>query len=135
MRRLANRVILLLLITSLTGVVLADDVGETLEGAFVWTDTDDEVSGDLKAVFTKTGDVEWNVAFHFQWSGEPRVWTGTATGNLHSGTLSGRVTTDTEPPHTYTFTGEFKDEVFDGTHAGIHEDGESRHTGTLTLGR
>jgi hypothetical protein len=135
MTRLAFCAIAPLLVATFAGLALADDLGETLEGAFVWTDTDDEVSGDLKAVFTKNGDAEWNVAFHFQWGDEPRVWTGTATGNLHSGTLSGRVTTDTEPPHTYTFTGEFKDGIFDGTHAGIHEDGESRHTGTLTLGR
>ena len=91
---------------------------------------------DLEAKFTSTGDNTWKVVFHFEWEGEPRVWNGTAKGNLEKGKLEGEAVMDkTDEPATFTFTGKFKNGKFSGTHSRLGKEGKSRATGTLTLGR
>ena len=135
MTRFAMRALLFLLVASLAGIALAEE-SETLTGTFVWERDDGEISGDLEARFTSTGDNTWNVTFHFDWEGEPRIWKGTAKGSLKKGKLEGEATMDKkDKPATFTFTGKFKGGTFKGTHARIRKEGEPRATGRLTLGR
>jgi hypothetical protein len=129
------RALVLLLVASLTGIAFADD-SETLTGTFVWERDDGEISGDLEARFTSTGDETWKVTFHFEWEGESRVWNGTAKGSLEKGKLEGEAVMDkADDPSTFTFKGKFKRGNFKGTHAQISKEGEPHATGTLTLGR
>jgi len=110
----------------------ADDAPQgarTLLGEFVWTDTG--ISGDLEAVFTPAGDDLWDVAFHFEFRGEPHVYSGTARGNLADGELSGEVQNETKQ-RTFTFGGKFDGATYKGTHAETTP-GRARDTGTLTL--
>ena len=111
------------------GNAVAEDT-ETLKGSFLWNNEDQ--TGDLEAVFSKTGDNTWDVAFHFEWEGAPRTFSGTAEGSLSSGELKGEVMSDGERPSPFYFTGSFEDGVFKGTHGGMRN-GEKREAGTLTL--
>ena len=59
----------------------------TLTGEFVWTQRDN--SGSVEAVFTPTGEGEWEVAFNFNFRGTPHLYSGTAKGSLSEGELNG----------------------------------------------
>ncbi len=116
----------------LVGYAVAAEAAEkpaTLSGSFVWEHGN--TSGDLEAVFTPNGEGSWDVAFHFEFRNNPHTYTGTATGNLGSGELSGTVQNETKK-RTFTFAGSFEGGVFNGTHAEIGPDREMP-TGTLTL--
>lgn len=116
------------------GAIADDAASVTLEGDFVWERSDGNHEGDLKAVFTPTGDGEWDVAFHFEWQDGPHVYAGTAKGSLTSGALEGEVENDNEERKTtFRFQGSFEDGTFTGTHAAIGKDGELKDTGTLSL--
>ncbi len=112
-------------------VFASEDV--TLNGKFVWVRDDGTSEGDLKAVFTPTGENRWDVAFHFEWEDGPHVYAGTAEGNLRDGKLRGEVLNDSEErPSTFRFEGAFENGVFSGKHAYLDE-GEPKEMGTLTL--
>ena len=111
------------------GLVTGADEKRTLNGSFEWTATGKK--GDLRAVFTPTGEGKWDVAFHFEFRGQPHIYAGTAEGTLKGGDLKGRVLND-EKDRTFIFTGSFTEGEFHGTHAEI-EDGSEHPTGTLTL--
>ncbi len=117
-----------LLLLAAVGAVSAGDP-TTLEGSFLWKDKD--ITGDLKAVFTETGANTYDVAFHFMWEEKPRVWEGTAEGNLNKGKLSGTIL-DEKKENTFSFSGKAKRGVFKGTHFS-HRGEEPREMGTLTL--
>jgi len=105
----------------------------TLEGSFYWNISEKGRRGDLIGVFTPTSQDSWDVAFHFEWEGEPRVWKGSAQGSLTEGSLKGEVQTDDpEYQFTFRFSGDFKDGTFHGTHGQL-EEGELEDRGTLTL--
>jgi hypothetical protein len=103
--------------------------GTTLNGSFVWEHGN--TTGDLEAVFTPTGEATWDVSFHFTFRNQPHTYSGTASGSLSEGTLSGTVMNETKK-RTFTFGGTFDDGVFSGEHAEVGESG-SMQTGTLTL--
>jgi len=109
-----------------------DDV--TLEGAFVWDREDGSREGDLKAIFTPTGDGEWSVAFHFDWEDGPHVYSGTCSGSL-DGELSGDIVSDGEREMKFKFSGSFEDGTFSGTHNFVTDEGDLKRAGTLTLGK
>ncbi len=133
MIRTAWRVILILLVVSLAGVAIAEGE-QTLNGTFAWVKDDGESTGDLEAVFTKTGEGKWDVVFHFVWEGKPRAWEGTAQGSLSEGDLAGEVVTgDSDNPTIFKFKGSFTDGAFTGTHGRVRE-GKLSETGTITLG-
>ena len=111
------------------GLATSADGKRTLKGTFNWTDM--KKSGDLEAVFTPTGEGKWDVAFHFEFRGEPHTYAGTAEGSLSDGDLKGRVLND-KGNRTFIFKGTFDDGVFHGTHAEVGDDGE-HDTGSLTL--
>lgn len=122
----------LLALAGLAGTTAASEP-VTLEGGFVWERSDGNQTGDLKAVFTPTGDGTWDVAFHFDWEDGPHVYAGTAEGSLTEGELSGRVNNDSEDrPGSFVFKGTVADGSFSGTHAWL-EGEEEKSTGTLTL--
>ncbi len=100
-----------------------------LKGAYVWDPRGK--SGDLEALFTATGEKQWDVAFHFTFKDEDQVYSGTAEGSLTDGAMKGRVLNEQES-RAFTFKGSFADGAFSGTHA-EEEDGGERATGTLTL--
>ena len=102
----------------------------TLKGEFVWSNRDR--SGGLEAVFTPVGERKWEVSFHFTFRGADHVYSGTAEGSLSEGELSGSVQNENQR-RTFTFSGEFKDGRFSGTHAEI-DGAREQQTGTLTLG-
>ena len=103
-----------------------------VEGAFPLG----ERTGDLKAVFTPTGEGEWDVAFHFDWEDGPHVYKGTAKGDITAGEFGGEVENDNpERQATFRFRGSFEDGKFLGTHGSLQKDGTLRDTGTMSLTR
>ena len=123
---------LIVFLVAFGGILAAE--GVTLKGSFVWERKDDNRNGDVTAVFTPTGDNQWDVSFHFDWEDGPHIYSGTATGDLSGGDLKGAVEGDSEDRKmSFRFTGSFKDGTFTGTHAFLDKEGELRPTGTLTL--
>jgi hypothetical protein len=110
-------------------VIALADGKKTLNGEFNWIGRD--VSGDLEAVFTPTGEGSWDVDFHFDFRGSPHVYSGTAEGSLSDGKLEGQVRNE-DKKRSFTFTGSFDDGKFSGTHAETTA-GREASTGTLTL--
>jgi len=104
-----------------------------LAGSFFWKGGDEPVNGDLTTVLTPSGKGEWDVAFHFDWEGEPHVFAGKAKGSL-DGELVGNVSSD-DPDHPlkFEFRGAFADGEFAGTHGYWNRKGELVPTGTLKL--
>lgn len=103
---------------------------QTLKGSYMWEQAQE--TGALEAIFTPDGAGHWKVAFHFTFQGEAHVYSGTADGSLTNGSLAGRVQTDSGKG-VFTFSGEFKDGKFQGSHARLTAGNEER-TGTLSLG-
>jgi len=101
----------------------------TLTGAYEWSARGS--SGDLEAVFTPTGENTWDVSFHFEFRGEAHTYSGTAEGALGDGSLSGTVLNE-KKKRTFSFTGEFAEGEFSGTHSERHGTSDV-DTGTLTL--
>ena len=99
----------------------------TLTGEYVWNRGP---TGDLKAVFTETGEGTWDVSFHFDFRETPHTYTGVAKGSM-SGKLSGEVKNE-DKKRTFSFEGEFKDGVFSGNHEELTPS-RAGETGTLTL--
>ena len=112
--------------------ILADDE-VTLSGSYVWERPDETNEGELDAVFTPDGEGEWQVAFRFDWEGEPHVFEGTASGSF-SGDLTGNVASD-DPSHPlkFEFKGAFSAGTFSGTHGYFNSKGELVDSGTLKL--
>ena len=135
MKRVAKIVLAASVLAIFITGAIAENSEVTLEGSFVWARDDGDHTGDLKAVFTPSGDDAWNVAFHFVWEDEPHIYAGTATGNLKSGSLEGEVENDSEERKTtFRFAGNFEDGVFKGTHGAL-KDGELNELGTMELKR
>ncbi len=101
----------------------------TLTGEFRWEEMGR--SGDLRTVFTPTGEGTWDVVFYFRFHGESHVYRGTAEGSLSRGALRGTVL-DEDRERTFTFEGAFKNGEFAGTHSEVFSGGAEK-TGTLTL--
>jgi len=118
--------VLLLLIPSLAGA----EGSQTLSGQFAWSQGPE---GDLEAVFTPTGTDEWDVAFYFNFRNEDHVYSGTAQGSLTDGELKGTVKNE-DKRRTFTFSGRFKDDKFEGSHAETTK-GTPKATGTISLSR
>jgi len=118
-----------LVIAGTTGTGRAAEDSATLNGEYVWENGN--ATGDLEAVFTPSGEGEWNVSFNFTFRNKPHTYSGTAKGNLAEGALQGTVLNENKK-RTFMFEGTFEDGVFIGTHKEL--DGEkSFSTGTLTL--
>jgi len=111
-----------------TAVAVAGEE-QTLTGEYRWKAGKE---GALEAVFTPTGEGEWEVDFHFKFRGGKHVYSGTATGSLTEGALEGTVFNESKK-RTFTFAGDFEDGKFSGKHAEI-TGGHEQSTGTLTLG-
>ena len=129
---IAVTVLTLLLSVQDGAVPSGDEI--TLTGEFLWKHMNH--TGDLDAVFTKTGDGAWGVEFRFVWEGELHVFHGTAEGSLTDGELRGNVVTENpERPQTFFFSGKSERGRFTGTHTALQASGGTHPTGTLTLGR
>ena len=118
-----------MLCVAVAGLASGADSNRTLKGTYEWTNSGK--TGELKAIFTPTGEGKWDVAFHFEFEGQPHVYAGTAEGSLSEGALKGTVKTENKK-RTFTFTGAIHDGTFTGTHADLSAEGE-QPTGTLTL--
>ena len=135
LRKIGFGLAMLLILSGLGGISLAGDE-VTLQGQFVWNTTSgEEVTGDLKAIFTPTGEDAWDLAFHFEWEGEAKVYSGTVHGSLSEGALEGEVNDggEGENRHTYRIRGSFKDGEFAGVHTILSNEDGPRDLGTLTL--
>ena len=130
MRRIAVWVAAVALVLTVFGAGTAAEEERTLTGTYLWEDRGR--GGDLEVVFTPTTEGVWDVAFHFTFRDKPHVYSGTAEGSLSDGGLKGKVFNENKK-RTFTFSGEFKDGEFNGTHAEI-KGGKENRTGTLTLG-
>ena len=86
----------------------------------------------LPGAGSKTGDGEWDVAFHFDWEKEPHIYRGSCNGKL-DGELSGTIVGDGERKMNFRFSGKFEDGTFSGTHQFVDDEGEAKDSGTLTL--
>jgi hypothetical protein len=129
--KLLKSLTLLLAAALLLVPATADADGEqTLTGEYQWDQGG--ASGDLKAVFTPTGEGTYDVSFYFNFRGRPHTYTGTAKGSLTDGGLEGTVENDNKR-RTFTFQGTAEGGRFSGTHAEITS-GDEYRTGTLQLG-
>ena len=128
MKKAALFLILVTLLLPLGQSAMADGT-QTLTGEYVWTNRDSR--GDLKAVFTPTGEGTWDVTFYFKFRGEPHEYAGSAEGSLTEGALKGKVKNE-DRKRTFTFEGAFENGKFRGTHEETTP-GRARETGTLTL--
>jgi hypothetical protein len=108
----------------------ADDNTQTMTGEY--RRLNERSRGEVKSVFTSTGEGTWTVSFHFDYRKKPHIYTGTAAGSLTDGKLSGKVLNE-DQSRTFTFEGTVENGAFRGTHAEVGG-GEARKTGTLTLG-
>ena len=126
-------IVLASLLATTAPLVLAGDKADThtLTGEYQWNRQEDP--GPIKAVFVATDANQWDVSFYFNFRDEDHVYSGTATGSLSEGTLTGEVMSDGEEPRPFFFEGAFEDGVFNGTHGTKGED--SQETGTITLSR
>ena len=107
----------------------ADDEGsQTMLGEYYWTGGN--TGGELKAVFTATGEDTWDVDFFFDFRSKPHVYSGTAEGSLTDGPLEGTVKNENRR-RTFVFGGKVVESRFTGEHAEITQD--ERRTGTLEL--
>ncbi len=118
------------------GVVIAEDAKgaedaekaeTTLVGEYQWNRGP---TGDLKAVFTPTGEGTWDVSFYFDFRDKPHTYSGTAEGSM-DGALSGEVQNENKK-RTFIFEGSFKDGVFEGNHEETTPE-RAGETGTLML--
>ena len=100
----------------------------TFSGHYDWDAQD--LSGNLEAVFTPTGESTWDVSFHFTFQG-PHTYVGTAEGNLVTGKLEGTVVNERET-RTFDFSGTVKKGKFRGTHYESTNGARSK-TGTMSL--
>ncbi len=133
MRVAATAVTVLTLLLSVQDGAVSSGDEVTLTGEFLWKHMNH--TGDLDAVFTRTGDRAWAVEFRFVWEGELHVYRGTAEGSLTDGELRGNVVRDNpERPQTFFFAGRFERGRFTGTHTALQASGGTHPTGTLTLG-
>lgn len=122
------------LLLLVTGIVAAAPEEVRLEGSFLWERGDEKIEGELTSVrLTPSGEGTWEIAFRFDWEGEPHVFSGTAEGSL-SGELAGNVASD-DPGHPlkFEFRGAFADGQFSGTHGYWNAKGDLIPSGTLTL--
>ena len=134
MRVAAIAVALLTLLLSVQDGAVPSGDEVTLTGEFLWKHMNH--TGDLDAVFSKTGDDAWGVEFRFVWEGELHVFSGTAEGSLTDGELRGNVVTENpQRPQTFFFAGRFERGRFTGTHKALQPSGGTHPTGTLTLRR
>jgi hypothetical protein len=129
MRRATQLVAVVAAVALCPGLAIGGDEERTLKGSYHWSDGGRK--GDLKAVFTPAGEAKWDVAFYFEFSGEPHVYSGTAEGTLSGGVLKGRVLNEGKN-RSFVFKGNFTEGEFRGTHAETTDDGEHA-TGSLTL--
>jgi hypothetical protein len=113
-------------------IVAAEEDSTEFEGSFYWSGRNR--TGDLKAVFSSSTGGGWDVVFYFDWEDKPHVYTGTATGSLTDGDLSGSVFNEDKEYH-FTFSGQIDDGEFEGTHQMIGKDGKAIEMGTVELER
>jgi hypothetical protein len=123
----------------LGGTLYATRGNVTLSGQYTWKRdegfwerNENDVTADLKAVFTPAGDHTWDIVFHYDWEDEMRAWKGSATGSLENGPLRGVGVEDRDGKRTFAFRGNVKDGVFTGEH-GSERGGGWHRSGTLTL--
>jgi hypothetical protein len=129
MKRVPFMLLVVLILAAVQSVNAPAAEERTLTGEYWWEETGR--SGDLRTVFTPTGEGSWDVVFYFKFRGESHVYRGTARGSLSNGALSGKVVNESKR-RTFTFEGTVKDGAFEGSHAEIFGSGPSR-TGTLNL--
>ena len=120
----------LFLIAILVGSVslVAGEETRKFTGHYRWDAQD--LSGNLEAVFTPTGEATWDVAFHFNFQG-PHTFVGTAEGSLTAGKLEGTVVNERET-RKFSFRGTIRKDKFRGVHF-ESTGGARRKTGTLSM--
>ena len=109
-------------------VATAEGEERTFSGHYRWDAQD--LSGNLEAVFTPTGETTWDVSFHFEFQG-PHTYVGTAEGSLEKGLLEGTVFNERET-RSFDFRGTIKKGKFRGVHF-ESTGGARRKTGTLSM--
>ena len=125
-RRLRNLVLLTIFVSSIA--YAATDGTRTFSGHYRWDGQD--LSGNLEAVFTPTGEATWDVSFSFKFQG-PHTFSGTAEGSLKNGKLEGTVVNERET-RSFDFRGSVKKGKFRGVHF-ESTGGARRKTGTLSM--
>ncbi len=126
MRTLRNVVLLAILVSPMA--YAATDEARTFSGHFRWDPQD--LSANLEAVFTPTGESTWDVSFHFTFQG-PHTYSGTAEGSLQAGKLEGTVLNERET-RSFDFRGTVKKGKFRGVHF-ESTGGARRKTGSLSM--
>ena len=129
MKKVPYMLLAVLVLVMFQSATVAAAAERTLTGEFWWEESGR--GGDLRSVFTPTGEGTWDVVFYFRFHGESHVYRGTAEGSLSRGALRGTVL-DKDRERTFTFEGAFKNGEFAGTHSEVFSGGAEK-TGTLTL--
>jgi len=128
-----KKIIILMTVGSLIamGTAVAPAPDEvTLQGEYVWNNDPGE-PGNLQAVFKpKSEKDQWDVDFHFRFSGQDHVYSGTAEGSLENGVLKGTVQNERRN-RTFFFEGNSAN----GNFTGNHSEKNRGTTGTLSLSK
>ena len=127
MTRKPGKLFLLALLVASMSFAAAEETRK-FTGHYQWDGQD--LSGNLEAVFTPTGESTWGVTFHFTFQG-PHTFVGTAEGSLKTGKLEGTVFNERET-RTFAFRGTIKKGKFRGAHFET-TGGAPRTTGTLSM--
>ena len=125
-RKRRNLALLTLFVSSIA--YAATEETRTFSGHYRWDEQD--LSGNLEAVFTPTGETTWDVSFSFKFQGS-HTFSGTAEGSLKSGKLEGTVRNEREN-RTFDFSGTVKRGKFRAVHF-ESTGGAQRRTGTLSM--
>ena len=71
-----------------TALASAPTGSVVMAGSFQWSGRANKRS-DLQAVFAPAGSNSWSATYTFDWDGKPTVFTGTASGDLANGKVTG----------------------------------------------
>jgi len=126
--------ILLCCLFVITGLSVAKDIDTSKDelkytGKFKWNRKADK-EYDVKAVFVKNEDGNYDAKFLFDWNKKPYTYTGIVKGDVEKGPISGEIYNESKKrKRKFTFECAFKDGKFTGTHKEITK--KSKETGVI----
>ena len=97
-----------------------------LLGTFIWSNEPLQ-KHEMHAKLTAIGTNEWQVVWDFDWKHHPMTFTGTVTGDLHNGSITGTGDAPDGKRH-FAFDGLVKDGAIEFEHYEVTHG--KRHTGT-----
>lgn len=116
-----------------TGLFAEDGSGLKYSGEFMWTKKEGQ-NYPITATLTPDGAGKWKAVYNFTWSKKPMVYSGTLTGDLKNGPVSGVADNGEadKKKRTWIFTGKSENGVITISHTET-TGGKNVATGTATF--